>query len=270
MTKYSQGKIYKLYSKTHDLVYYGSTYQTLKQRLKRHEEHYNSWLNGKHRNVSSFRVLEVGDYEIELVMDFQCKSKEELERIEGIFIRVMYDECVNIIIPGQTKEEYKEKRKGYTQKYNETHKEKRKGYTQKYNETHKEELKDYRKKYNETHKEELKDYQKKYAETHKEELKDYKKKYAETHKEELKDYKKKYAETHKEELKDYKKTYNETHKEELKKYGQKTHKSKLPIVCECGHSVRKDGITVHRKSKKHLNALKSLTVPALSIFTCPE
>jgi hypothetical protein len=79
MTDYSKGKIYKLTCSDPELVYYGSTISPLSHRFSRHKY---SFSVGKY--CSSAKLFE-RDYEnvkIELIEDYPCNSKKELEARE--------------------------------------------------------------------------------------------------------------------------------------------------------------------------------------------
>ena len=107
MVNYQNAKIYKIYSKNCDdltMVYYGSTCQPLYKRKGGHMSKYKSWKDGRHHYVTSFKVIELGDVEIELVKKCPCNDKEELSKIEGEFIRS--NPCVNKVVAGRTREEY--------------------------------------------------------------------------------------------------------------------------------------------------------------------
>ena len=120
MNGYENGKIYKL--ECNGLVYYGSTKQTLEERLREHKKKYNQYLNGKGNYYSSFEILKLQDYKIELVEDYPCNSKKELELRESHFITNF--ECCNKCIARRTKRDYYEankakileKRKEYVKK----------------------------------------------------------------------------------------------------------------------------------------------------------
>lgn len=102
---YAQGRVYWIRSHNDpELVYYGSTTQSLSQRLAGHKREYIRWKNGKGSWVTSFRVLEAGAVYIELVERVNASSKEELTAREGKYIRD--NECVNKVIPGRTRAEY--------------------------------------------------------------------------------------------------------------------------------------------------------------------
>ena len=69
--------IYKIISPNTDLVYVGKTDQTLSRRLSEHRSAYKGWLAGTCIiNYSSFKVLEHGDYSIEMIEETEDKKRE--------------------------------------------------------------------------------------------------------------------------------------------------------------------------------------------------
>jgi hypothetical protein len=106
----NHGKIYKLVCNVTGDVYYGSTISSLKYRLSQHKSSYKRYLQGKERYYTSFKIIENGDYRIELVEDYKCMNRNQLEKIEGIYIK--YNDCINRIIVGC------ESRKEYLKDYN--------------------------------------------------------------------------------------------------------------------------------------------------------
>jgi hypothetical protein len=99
-TKYQKAKIYRIVSPSKNLVYYGSTIQTLTKRLSLHLTDYKNSLT----NCSSKLVMECGDYKIELVENYPCDTRKELCKKEGEYIRS--NVCVNKQIAGRTIKEY--------------------------------------------------------------------------------------------------------------------------------------------------------------------
>lgn len=106
MPDYKLGKIYKLESLSTGLVYIGSTTQTLSQRLAGHKKDYICYKKGNGDFTTSYKVLECEDYKILLVEDYPCDRKEQLHAREGEWIRKM--DCVNKVIPGRTKKQYRQ------------------------------------------------------------------------------------------------------------------------------------------------------------------
>jgi hypothetical protein len=101
---YSKGKIYKLWSPSTDKVYIGSTIQTLKRRLNTH-----IWDAENGRSCSGKIIIAFNDYEMELLENFPCKTKKELNRREGE-ITLTFPSNVNIHRAGACSGTYKEYR----------------------------------------------------------------------------------------------------------------------------------------------------------------
>ena len=104
MPDYKQGKIYKIVCNVTGKVYIGSTIEILARRLAGHRRAYKTFKEGKSTNVTSYQIIEQGNYDIVLIENCPCESKEELLRRERYFIESL--DCVNKIIPTRTKKEY--------------------------------------------------------------------------------------------------------------------------------------------------------------------
>ena len=109
MSKYSQGKIYKLTSSQTDKVYIGSTIKSLNDRFSGHKYHYKSWLKSQVNKITSCDLLQYTDVKIELIKEFPCESRKELEKEEGKMI--LDNNCVNKEIAGRTRKEYRDDNK---------------------------------------------------------------------------------------------------------------------------------------------------------------
>jgi hypothetical protein len=97
-SNYSNGKIYKIVDNVSDMIYVGSTCKTLEQRLSEHEFRYKYILSGKKASkLTSFKILENNNYKIELIENFPCQSKQELEKKEGHFIKLYRKQELNIV-----------------------------------------------------------------------------------------------------------------------------------------------------------------------------
>jgi hypothetical protein len=103
MPDYQKSKIYKIYSLSNEeLVYFGSTTQRLSQRKAEHikdskKEHYNG---------SSKIIINNGNWKMELVQDYPCLNRLELETLEGEYIK--NNKCINLMIPARTKKQYRD------------------------------------------------------------------------------------------------------------------------------------------------------------------
>jgi hypothetical protein len=103
---YSQSKIYYIICNTTGLKYIGSTTKKyLSQRLQGHIGFHKSYLKGKSKYITSIRVLENKNFEIVLIENFPCMTKDELRARERFHIQS--NVCVNKNIPTRTWEDYK-------------------------------------------------------------------------------------------------------------------------------------------------------------------
>jgi len=91
---YSTGKIYKIVCNKTGLVYIGSTYRSLEDRIKEHAYGCKRYLEKKsNASVSSIYVIYYNDYKIELIESYPCSNKKELEEKEYYYISQI--DCVN-------------------------------------------------------------------------------------------------------------------------------------------------------------------------------
>jgi len=116
MPNYQLGKIYKIVDNTNNNIYVGSTTEpSLARRLAGHVRNYKKWKNGKYCFTTSFKIIENDNYDIVLIENCPCDTKDELHKRERYYIENL--ECVNKIIVGRKNKEYyeanKEKRKEY-------------------------------------------------------------------------------------------------------------------------------------------------------------
>ena len=210
MLDYTKGKIYSIRSHKTDLVYIGSTIQSLSVRIGEHRSKYNKFIKNGKIGCSSIEIfkLDPNPY-IELIINFSCSCKEELRKEEGKYIRKI--KCVNKNIAGRTKKEWRE--------------------------DNKEKLKEYNKEYIKEHIEDHKEYNKKYYEDNKEKRK-----------EKNKDNKKKYYEKNKEKIKENKKKYYEDNKEKAKQYHKEYH-NKIIKCPSCNLELKRNNLNYHKKNK---------------------
>ncbi len=108
LSDYSQGKIYKIVCNKTGLIYIGSTCRSLEQRLKEHEYDCKRYLDKKsNKLISSIYVIFNNDYKIELIENYPCSTKDELEDKEFNYISNL--ECVNTYGYYWDSESYKKK-----------------------------------------------------------------------------------------------------------------------------------------------------------------
>ncbi len=117
--KYHDSRLYKITSRNQpQLVYIGSTFFTVEDRLKMHENSYNRYSNGKYHYVSSFDILKHGDYEITELCEVFCNSDMELRQEEQSMIdSIGPDKVVNKKKAYQNPEEKQDNDKQYSKQY---------------------------------------------------------------------------------------------------------------------------------------------------------
>jgi len=206
MSKYQNGKIYKITSEQSDKYYIGSTIQKLCDRLGRHISDYTIYSQGNGKYISSFELIKNDDYKIELIELFPCEDRQELERREGELQLQNIDVIVNKKIAGRTDKEWREENKVEIAKKKKI-----------YKETNKIEISKKQKIYDETNKIEIAKNNKIWCEINKIEIAKKQKIYKETNKIGLAKNKKIYNETNKVHIAEQQKIRNEKNKIELAK-----------------------------------------------------
>ena len=147
MVNYQNAKIYRIVCNISGKQYIGSTCEPrLCMRLAKHKADYKRYLKTNKRYITSYEILKNENHYIELIESCNCKSRDELHKIEGKYIREM--ECVNKNIPGRTHRE--SKRNWYeknrtkileqTKQYDKNNKERKSKYAQKWHEANKDEV----------------------------------------------------------------------------------------------------------------------------------
>lgn len=137
-------------------IYIGSTTTVLSKRMAGHRYSYT-----RKDHFSSHILFDkygIDNCKIELVCDFPCLSKNELNREEGKYIRER--KCVNKRVPGRSRIEYRQDNKDDIQQlqkaYYQENKEKLQKRNKIYNEEHKQELKNHRQEFYQKNKERMK------------------------------------------------------------------------------------------------------------------
>ena len=142
--RYANGLIYKVVDLGYNKQYFGSTSESLSQRMVRHRASYRSYKNNPKKSLRNsvydiFDEYGMENCKIELVEYYPCNTKEELRRREGQIIKD--NDCVNKRVEGRTKQEYKEDNKEHIQEY-----------MKQYNITHKKEISENKQNYRESKK----------------------------------------------------------------------------------------------------------------------
>ena len=129
MSKYINGKIYKVISDNTEKIYIGSTIQPLWKRKSEHKINCRRWLENNYKYITVNDIIKLGDYDIVLIEDYPCERREQLHSRERFWIEKFKEIAVNKCIPCRTSKEYYydniDKEKARCKKYNLENKEKR-------------------------------------------------------------------------------------------------------------------------------------------------
>ena len=155
MPDYSKAKIYKITTVKSNQIYIGSTTQSLNSRYINH--------SCKINKCTSRLLFKLGECNIELILDYPCNNKWELELIEAYYIQK--NNCVNHKSNKGSKTERQDK-------YREQNKDKKKEYEKK----NKVKISDKYKKYYEKEKEYHLQRAKEYRAKNKDKIKEYRSK----------------------------------------------------------------------------------------------
>jgi predicted GIY-YIG superfamily endonuclease len=123
MPDYGKSKIYSISAEGVEGVYIGATTQSLSERMTEHKS--------PGSKCCSKQLIDTGKAVIELIEDYPCNSKEELNARERYWIENIRI-CLNKMIPGRTSEEYhaahREQRNAQQREYYKMHREKCRAY----------------------------------------------------------------------------------------------------------------------------------------------
>ena len=183
MSKYIHGKIYSITAQTGE-CYIGSTIQSLSDRFTNHKSCYKQWLNDRHSKTTVYDLFErygVGNCKIELIENFPCDSKADLERREGEIIKKTT--CINKVIAGRTATEYrKDNMETLSEKFKEFYQDNKDKELQRVKEYYEDNVEDRR------------EYSRQYAKEHIYQRREYKKQYRKEHADKVREQKRVWTE----------------------------------------------------------------------------
>ena len=120
--RYIKGTIYKIVSPNTEKIYIGSTILTLKQRFSIHKSQ---------KNCTSMHIINEGNVSIDLICDYPCKNKSELQAEEGRWMLALRNDGLEVVndrtpgaiaAAGSSKEYDKQYRKANKEKIKEYYK----------------------------------------------------------------------------------------------------------------------------------------------------
>jgi hypothetical protein len=228
MVNYNNSRIYKIVDNTNNNIYIGSTTKTLSQRLAKHRSHYNDFLKDRGNYMTSFDILQNGNYDIVLLEEVKCENKEQLHQRERHYIEALV--CVNKFIPCRTSKEYMEE----------------------YAILNKDKMSKQRKEYRENNKEIIAERNKQYRIANADKIKKQREVYIEVNIEKVKQTRKLNYENNKEIILNKRKECYENNKNKIKEEYTKK------FTCDCGSIYTLYHKARHFKTNKHIEFIKNI------------
>ena len=127
---YQNAKIYKIVSDFTDKIYIGSTCSPLSKRHYEHKQKSVRYTRLNKSYITSHELIKLGETQIELIEDYPCDRKEQLNAREAHYIRLYKENVVNKQMLGVDKEKRAQHLKQYKQENKETILEQHKQYLQ--------------------------------------------------------------------------------------------------------------------------------------------
>lgn len=203
-----------------DQIYIGSTTTTLSTRMAQHRHDLKKAKEGVVKYLSSIPLLEAyPDCQIILIESYPCHSKEELRARERHHIELNRDICVNIALPGRTREEWFRDNKEW--------------------------LASRAKEYYSQHRDEILVDRKQYYEQNKEGILERGRLYRVAHAEHIAERKKLHYEENKEMILARAGQYRANNNDKIKAHSNER------VTCECGALINRSNVAKHRRTAKH-------------------
>jgi hypothetical protein len=215
---YKNAKIYVIKNHKNELVYVGSTTQSLSKRFSWHKKKMSCPRDQNCKIYKAMREEGIENFYIELVEEYPCDNIEQLHKREGYWIRQFnsYNNGYNSQIQGRSQKEWKHDNKEKIQSYFQENKNL------------------------------ISEKRREFYKNNRNKILSKVKEYCEKNKDLIKEKKKEYHEKHREQLKGKNKEYREKNKEKL--FGK--------VECECGSIVCNKHLSRHYKSIKHQDYMK--------------
>ena len=156
MPDYSKAKIYRVFCG--DDEYIGSTIRPLSERMNGHRCSFRT--NGLCSSKVIFEKHGIENVKIELIEEYPCQNREQLEKREGEIQRER--KCVNHNIAGRTIKEYKQDNTEKFREYYLDHAEKIREQSKQYYLDHTEKFREYHQQYHIQNAEKIKEYNRQY------------------------------------------------------------------------------------------------------------
>lgn len=268
--QYLNGKIYKFVNDANEIVYVGSTKNTLEKRFSMHKYEYTK--THDHQTYVYKWIHNNGGFEsikIKLVEDYPCNSKQELEERERYWIEQL-EPTANLNIPSRSKKEYKQlpEMKQKEKEYRERTRDVRLERGKQYRETHKEEVSQTKKDWYEQNKEKVRERMRRNYEANKDKKLEYQRQYSAANPVKIKEKAKKYRQDNPEKIreqqrlkrekmdKDAVKAYHKAYREKMKAEGRMSIPKDKKMCEVCNKMILENNFTRHCTSKEHIEKAK--------------
>lgn len=219
------GKVYKIIATQGNECYVGSTFNTTRDRFQAHKDGYKKWKKICLKFCSSFKIFDkygIENCRIILIKEYTVVDRAHLEGYEQLWLKKL--KAINEREPSArilTKQRNRFRCRQFYENNKETINSNRRDEYKQYYELNKDKLNEYnRRRYHENHQKVL-------------------------------DEKRDYRESNRAAMSGYSKKYYSQNKNII------SNKGKVLISCECGSSIRKDGVHTHKKSIKHRKFVES-------------
>lgn len=235
---YSTGTVYKIIcTQDSDIVYIGSTFNSLRNRWQEHKYDYKKYLDGKKGACVSiypyFEKIGIENFKIIRIKEYECyranrSDRKHLNVYEQLWINKTKN-CVNQVNPFRIDK--------LAEKY--------------YRENNKDKINERRKQYRLENKDEIKEAKKQFYDKNRHKILEQKKQYQKENKDKISQRRKELY--NKEKNSELCKIYREKNKEQI---SERRKQSKFCIICKS--SCRKDGFKAHTRSPKHIQNSKQV------------
>jgi hypothetical protein len=246
LNKYQNGKSYKIWSLETDEIYVGSTCSPLHKRMCWHRSHARCSKYNHKQLYQMMNSMGHDAFHIELIEEYPCGCKTELNRREGMLIRELKP-SLNSHVAGRTVAEYRKDNAERISLLNRRWKQEHADAVKEYNQ-------DYCKSYYLKNKENLMSRFKNYYETSKEPLLCYHREYRQQHSEAKRQQRKEYYTANKQQILDKNKDYYHKHIDTIR---EKIREKTTCHVCSSIYIIHNKAR--HERTQKHLQALAKHT-----------
>jgi hypothetical protein len=222
-----------------ELCYVGST-ANWKERQRTHKSVCNNE-NSKSYNTKIYKIIrENGGWDNFKMVQLGTReqlTKREAEQIEEEY-RIELKANMNTIKCFRTEEQRIEQLKEYQQEYNEANRDK---------------ILEYQQEYREANRDKLLEYHQNYRVENKDKIKERQQEYREANRDKINERQQEYNEANRDKINERQQEYNEANRDKINE------KALEKVKCDCGCMIRKNNLSTHKKTPKHIKIMEMKT-----------